>query len=135
MSNPFNSIGIVALAPLRTAATRTLQHGSVRVDDVLCMTLGLQAYYDQLANPHSNEYLACAAMTTGYVFRVENVATVAWLQRMGETGAMTTVQVREDSKEVYQSSQALPSHTHNVPLDSSMMLHLPVLPIKLTSNR
>jgi hypothetical protein len=43
----------------------------------------------------NNEFPACAAMTTGYVFRVENPATVHFLQRTGRTGCLTTLKVAE----------------------------------------
>jgi len=46
--------------------------------DIPLLCLGMQ----QPLNPaslHSGEYPACATMTTGYVFRVENEATVAFL--------------------------------------------------------
>lgn len=43
---------------------------------------------------NKGEYPACAAMTTGYVFRVENPATVIFLQRVGKTGHVTTLEVK-----------------------------------------
>ncbi|MDI1488619.1 MAG: hypothetical protein OHK93_007894 [Ramalina farinacea] len=46
------------------------------------------------------EYPATAAMTTGYVFRVENQATVSFLQNIGSTGRLTTVNVRASPKRV-----------------------------------
>ena len=44
---------------------------------------------------HTNEsrYPATAALTTGYVFRVENPATVYYLQRVGMTSQLVTVKV------------------------------------------
>lgn len=42
---------------------------------------------------HRGEYPACAAMTSGYVFRIENAATVAFLQHIGQTGSLTTLHV------------------------------------------
>jgi hypothetical protein len=42
---------------------------------------------------HKGEYPACAALTTGYVFRVENQATVFHLQRVGRSGCLTTLEV------------------------------------------
>jgi hypothetical protein len=42
-----------------------------------------------------HEYPACAAMTTGFVFRIENSATVHFLQRIGKTGHLTTLNVSE----------------------------------------
>lgn len=43
--------------------------------------------------PSGGEYPATAAMTTGYVFRTENAATVYWMQRVGVTGALVTLSV------------------------------------------
>ena len=60
--------------------------------DSLMFCLGMQA---ALTPPSLNEgeYPAVAAMTTGYVFRVENQATVMYLQRIGRTGHLTTLDV------------------------------------------
>jgi hypothetical protein len=44
---------------------------------------------------HRGEFPACAALTTGYVFRVENQATVFYLQRVGRSGCLTTVEVEQ----------------------------------------
>jgi hypothetical protein len=50
----------------------------------------------QQAAPELNggEYPACGAMTSGYVFRVENPATVLYLQKVGLTGQLTTLSVK-----------------------------------------
>ncbi|RMZ90009.1 hypothetical protein DV736_g2752, partial [Chaetothyriales sp. CBS 134916] len=56
--------------------------------DVLHLTLGCQAALSP-ALLNNGEFPACAAMTTGYVFRVENEATVHFLQAIGITGALT----------------------------------------------
>ena len=42
---------------------------------------------------NKGEYPACAALTSGYVFRVENPATVYFLQRVGRTGCLTNLKV------------------------------------------
>ena len=42
---------------------------------------------------HKSEYPATAALTTGYVFRVENEATVYFLQKVGKAGHLTTLSV------------------------------------------
>lgn len=46
---------------------------------------------------NSGEYPATAALTTGYVFRVENQATVYFLQKVGKTGCLTTLSVQLES--------------------------------------
>ncbi|KAI1212938.1 uncharacterized protein F4807DRAFT_412151 [Annulohypoxylon truncatum] len=42
---------------------------------------------------NGGEYPACGALTTGFVFRIENPATVYYLQKMGRTGCLTTLAV------------------------------------------
>ncbi|KAJ9607089.1 hypothetical protein H2200_008161 [Cladophialophora chaetospira] len=59
---------------------------------LLNLCLGLQTPL----NPRTwndGEYPACAAMTTGYIFRVENQATVMFLQRIGRTAHLLTLEV------------------------------------------
>ena len=46
---------------------------------------------------NGGEYPACGAMTSGYVFRVENPATVLYLQKVGLTGQLTTLSVKAAS--------------------------------------
>ncbi|KAK5058742.1 hypothetical protein LTR84_011006 [Exophiala bonariae] len=45
---------------------------------------------------NEGEYPAVAAMTTGYVFRVENQATVMFLQRVARTGHLVTLDATSD---------------------------------------
>ena len=60
--------------------------------DALHLALGCQAPLNpSLLN--NGEFPACAAMITGYVFRVENEATVHFLQSIGTTGALTHLKV------------------------------------------
>ncbi|KAJ4294114.1 hypothetical protein N0V90_007804 [Kalmusia sp. IMI 367209] len=54
--------------------------------------------FDSLYKPtandlHKGEYPACAALTSGYVFRIENPATVHFLQRVGRTSCLTSLEV------------------------------------------
>ena len=58
----------------------------------LLFCLGMQTPQSPTAL-NVGEYPACAAMTTGYVFRVENQATVMYLQRIGRTGHLITLDV------------------------------------------
>jgi len=69
----------------------TARRGELEVQpDLLAPGLHRQ----QLANSlNGGEYPAVAAMTSGYVFRVENPATVFFLQRHGRTGQLTTIRV------------------------------------------
>lgn len=62
--------------------------------DAIVLCPGLHRQQDA-STLNTGEFPACAAMTTGYVFRVENPATVAYLQRVGRTGELTTLHVQE----------------------------------------
>lgn len=89
-----DAAGLVALADLSTIAQRTALTGTSTMLDlfVLCPGLHRQQSATEL---HLGEYPACAAMTTGYVFRVENQATVLYLQKVGRTGQLTTLSVQK----------------------------------------
>lgn len=94
-TSPFNPLsllpGLFTLAPLTTIAQRTALHGTSLLDPlVLAPGLHLQPTANDL---HKGEYPACAALTSGYVFRVENPATVYFLQRVGRTGCLTDLKV------------------------------------------
>ena len=71
----------------------------------LQLCLGLQTPVSP-STLNEGEYPACAAMTTGYVFRVENQATVMFLRKVGKTGWLTTLEVfsEEDSLTTPRSS-------------------------------
>jgi hypothetical protein len=58
---------------------------------ILCPGMHRQQLATEL---NSGEYPATAALTTGYVFRVENQATVYFLQKVGKTGCLTTLSVQ-----------------------------------------
>ena len=83
--------GILALVDLPIVPERSIYRGASWVDTfVLCPGMHLQQSASEL---NHGEYPATAAMTTGYVFRVENQATVTFLQTVGSTGRLTTVDV------------------------------------------
>ncbi|KAL8653159.1 MAG: hypothetical protein Q9210_002260 [Variospora velana] len=90
--NPFSLLpGLFTLTPLTTVAQRTIQRGTSPLDPlVLAPGLHLQPTANDL---HKDEYPACAALTSGNVFRVENPATVYFLQRVGRTGCLTDLKV------------------------------------------
>ena len=90
-------IGVVVLSDLRTSAERTALRGACMLD-ALVLCPGLHRQKDASAL-HAGEFPACAAMTTGYVFRVENPATVAYLQRVGRTGHLTTIVIRTTARQ------------------------------------
>ncbi|KAF7511265.1 hypothetical protein GJ744_004830 [Endocarpon pusillum] len=87
-----NAAGLVALADIRTIALRTALTGTSTFLDTFVLCPGI---HSQQAAPELNggEYPACGAMTSGYVFRVENPATVLYLQKVGVTGQLTTLSV------------------------------------------
>ena len=83
-----DAAGLVALADLSTIARRTALTGNACLTDifVLCPGIHRQHLAPEL---HSGEYPAVAALTSGYIFRVENPATVLYLQSVGRTGELT----------------------------------------------
>lgn len=87
-----DAIGLVALADLDTVAIRTACTGSSSFLDALVIAPGMhrQQHATELSK---SEYPACAAMSTGYIFRVENQAMVYYLQKVGKTGHLTTLDV------------------------------------------
>lgn len=87
-----DAAGLVALADLTTVARRTALTGNSSLLDALVLCPGLHKQQDA-PNLNGGEYPACAAMTTGYVFRVENQATVLFLQKVSRTAHLTTLSV------------------------------------------
>lgn len=87
--------GIIALADFKIITSRCgLTGGATWLDMlVLCPGIHLQQQAADLAN--GGELPPTAAMTTGYVFRTENQATVGYLQRAGRPGCLSTVYVSE----------------------------------------
>ena len=92
-----DAAGLVALAELTTIGQRTCLTGTGALLDtlVLCPSIQRQQAATEL---HGGEYPAVAALTSGYVFRVENPATVLYLQKVGRTGHLTTLSVTNVSK-------------------------------------
>lgn len=86
--------GIVALADLTTIAERTALMGKSSWLDIFVVAPGihLQQKSAELANA-GGELPPTAALTTGYVFRVENQAMVGWLQTVGRAGCLVQVEV------------------------------------------
>lgn len=87
-------IGLIALADLTTIATHTALNGTSSFLDVLVLCPGIhrQQYATEL---NRGELPPTAALTSGYVFRVENEATVFYLQKMGIAGHLVTMKVEE----------------------------------------
>ncbi|EMC94824.1 hypothetical protein BAUCODRAFT_563207 [Baudoinia panamericana UAMH 10762] len=89
-------VGLIFLADLDIAARNIAINGQASLLDalILCPSLHRVQNAPFLSK---GEYPACAAMTSGYVFRVENEATVLYLQRVSKTGHLTTLRVTDDS--------------------------------------
>ncbi|KAL9111415.1 MAG: hypothetical protein Q9227_004092 [Pyrenula ochraceoflavens] len=102
-----DAAGSLALADVNMIAERTALKGTSGLQDTLILCPGM--HREQAALDLNNaEYPAVAAMTTGYVFRVENQATVFYLQRIGRPGCLTTVKVsREGSRGIEDSVESL----------------------------
>ncbi|KAL9619001.1 MAG: hypothetical protein Q9160_006322 [Pyrenula sp. 1 TL-2023] len=92
-----DAAGIVALADVQIVAERTAIVGKPFWLDpfVLCPGLHRQQNATDL---NKGEYPATGALTTNYVFRVENQATVVFLQKIGLTGYLTNVEVSTDKR-------------------------------------
>ncbi|KAL4885474.1 hypothetical protein BJY04DRAFT_179782 [Aspergillus karnatakaensis] len=87
-----DAAGLVTIAEISAIARRTTLTGTSIIPDIFVLCPGL--HRQQSASELSRgEFPAVAAMTTGYVFRVENAATVCFLQRVGQAGHLTTLRV------------------------------------------
>ncbi|KAK3696026.1 hypothetical protein LTR37_018168 [Vermiconidia calcicola] len=112
--SPTDAAGLVALADLETTALRTALTGTSFLFDAFILCPGLHRQQDA-PDLSKGEYPACAAMTTGYVFRVENEATVLQLQRQAKTGHLTTFSVSSTSQDSVDLRRS-----HKLPLDYSL---------------
>lgn len=121
--------GLVALADLPTAAIRTALTGKAALLDALVICPGFHRQH--LATElNKAEYPAVAALTTGYVFRVENPATVYFLQRISKTGALTNLKVSQPKNLESFGARTLAkvwSFQNTTPLSTLTYLALPTL--------
>ena len=92
----FQASGLVALAHIKTIANRTALTGSASYLDILFLAPGIHCQQTSSEINHG-EYPTTGALTSGYVFRVENQATVGFLQRVGRTGHLVCVSVSSPS--------------------------------------
>ena len=101
--------GLVSLAPLTSTARRTAICGSPSWLDVFFLAPGI--HMQQCTSELNNgEYPPTAAMTTGYVFRIENQATVRFLQSIGKPGFLVNISVepeRSSPHELYNSTASI----------------------------
>ncbi|KAK0472983.1 hypothetical protein IW261DRAFT_1506033 [Armillaria novae-zelandiae] len=86
--------GLLVLADLPAVASRTALTGGASFLDALVLVPGMhkQQCADEI---NRGEFPTTGAMTTGYVFRVENPATVSYLQGIGKTGHLVTARVSQ----------------------------------------
>lgn len=89
---PLSLVGLLALADLDIVARRTALTGTTSWSEAVTICPGLHRQHKAELSSHG-EFPACAAMTTGYVFRIENPATVFYLQSISETGKLTNISV------------------------------------------
>jgi hypothetical protein len=91
-STPLSLVGLLALTDLNIVTQHTALNGTSQWWDILVLCPGLHQQH-KATKLSDGEFPACAAMTTGYVFRIENPATVFYLQSASETGKMTNISV------------------------------------------
>ena len=103
-----NAAGLLALADLRTIAERTALTGGASWLDALLLCPGIH-HQSKASELNKGEYPACAALTTGYVFRVENPATGFYLQRVSRTACLTAIKVESPREPTFQRLKAASS--------------------------
>ncbi|MCJ1475954.1 hypothetical protein MMC13_004618 [Lambiella insularis] len=84
--------GFVAIAELETIEERTALTGTAAYLDVFVLCPGLHRQ-QRAPDINCSELPPCAALTTGYMFRVENPGTVHYFQRIGKTVHTVLVEV------------------------------------------
>ncbi|KAK0244893.1 hypothetical protein EDD85DRAFT_215465 [Armillaria nabsnona] len=83
---------LIALADLPLVTVRTAHSGTASYCDALVLAPGM--HQQQSASEiNCGEFPITGAMTSGYIFRVENPATVYYLQSIGVTGHLVTAHV------------------------------------------
>jgi hypothetical protein len=90
-------VGLLVLADVSAVSERTALTGNAFLADALVLCPGMHRQQYEPAELSGGEFPATAAMTTGYVFRIENSGTVFFLQRVSRTGQLTTLKVTRDA--------------------------------------
>ncbi|KAK6515899.1 hypothetical protein TWF281_004491 [Arthrobotrys megalospora] len=120
-----DAAGLVAIADIGTVQERTALTGTSSILDIFVLVPGLHLQ-QKAPGLNAGEYPACGALTSGYVFRVENPATVFYLQRVGETGQLTNVEVKriEEGTAWYSGlvSRILPGQEKNILATAAYLL-------------
>lgn len=99
-------VGLLLLADVSAVSERTALTGNAFLADALVLCPGMHRQQYEAADLTGGEFPATAAMTTGYVFRVENSGTVFFLQRVSRTGQLTTLKVTRDADRLSSSSSS-----------------------------
>ncbi|SJL04226.1 uncharacterized protein ARMOST_07587 [Armillaria ostoyae] len=87
--------GLIVLADLPAVASRTALTGGASFLDALVLVPGM--HQQQCADEiNRGEFPTTGAMNSGYVFRVENPATVSYLQTIGQAGNLVTARVSQN---------------------------------------
>ncbi|EJD33851.1 hypothetical protein AURDEDRAFT_117804 [Auricularia subglabra TFB-10046 SS5] len=92
-----DAAGLVALADLSTISERTALMGNAWLTDALFLAPGLHMQQDA-SNVNGGDLPMTGAMTSGFVFRIENQATVYYLQRIGRPGHLVDARVHRVSR-------------------------------------
>ncbi|KAJ3551902.1 hypothetical protein NM688_g4440 [Phlebia brevispora] len=95
-----DSAGLVALADLPSIKQRTALMGSASFFDLLFLAPGIHTQQDCTA-VNGGEPPQAVDMLGDYVFRIENPATVSFLQGIGKPGHLVTVQVDSEERSWY----------------------------------
>ncbi|PBK88090.1 hypothetical protein ARMGADRAFT_442023 [Armillaria gallica] len=87
--------GIIALIDFPAVILRTALTGGASFLDALILVPGMdkQQCADEI---NRGEFPTTGAMNSGYVFRVENPATVSYLQTIGQAGHLVTARVSQN---------------------------------------
>ncbi|KAK0219451.1 hypothetical protein EDD85DRAFT_961179 [Armillaria nabsnona] len=86
------SAGLIALADLSTVAVRMALTGTASYLDDLVLAPGMHQQQSAV-KINDGELPDTGSMTSEYVFRVENPATVSYLRHIGRTGKLVTAEV------------------------------------------
>ncbi|KAK0472611.1 hypothetical protein IW261DRAFT_735530 [Armillaria novae-zelandiae] len=84
--------GLIALADLPPVTVRTALSGTASYSDALVLAPSMHQQ-QTVSEINCGEFPITGAMTTGYVFRIENPATVCYLQSIGVSGHVVTAYV------------------------------------------
>ncbi|SJL15595.1 uncharacterized protein ARMOST_19097 [Armillaria ostoyae] len=101
--------GLIALADFPPVTVRTALSGTASYSDALVLAPGM--HQQQSASEiNRGEFPITGAMTTGYIFRVENPATVYYLQSIGVTGHLVTAHVYPSKQKTLFQSFSVPAN-------------------------